>query len=700
MRNKADGPFTLLAAACALVLAGAAPAASAANVLPNASFELGMCNWYWHSADADAFQARAAVEWEDLLPDVREDGAWHGHRCVRLVAAERQRLTARSGWMQLPAKQPRTFSVFLKRARTDAAAGGGDVELWIESPAGGGRSVMGRVKPTGAWQRFSVTQPADLAGGEWVRVAVRLDGPQAVEADATQLEPGDHATAFALRQATEVAVTAASSDHWFTGEETPTLVAAVATSDPQGPATRQVRLTATDFNGREIFTREVSVNMNTNKLPVALAPLTARAFGNFRIRAELLGAEPDQDETQLNVTRPVMMRPPARASAFGATLRLKRSDFDLADKMGVRWLRLPLVTQWFVVEPKRDQWRWFDEPLRAAWRRGLEVLGALDASAHWENDAQDRGSRPEEWDNYVRQTVGHYHRWIRAWEVWNEPDQPGLLAGRDPADQLKNYVDLLKRAYAAAKEADPSCLIVGGALGDARWAPKLIELGALQAMDVLSVHMRSRSPAEDFEAMKPTLAELLAGIRAAMKAHGGEKPVWITAGGLSNVGSSYREGRVEGPWRSLRPTTARDAAAFLTRQYALAMAAGVEKFFYDVAAAPTAAEEAATGFVEADGSPTAVSAAYATASGLLDCATFVKRHDLGSEARGFEFQRAGENGRVLVAWADAETGVEVALPAGWASSEVRALDIMGNLVVREPAKARLTRSPIYLVTSQ
>ncbi|MBI5394008.1 MAG: hypothetical protein HZA91_01790 [Verrucomicrobia bacterium] len=700
MKRTADSSTVLLAAACAFAAVASVTVALAENVLPNGSFELGMCNWYWQATDADVFQARAAVEWEDLLPDVREEGAWHGQRCVRLALGERQRMMARSGWMQLPAKQPRTFSIFLKRARTDANAVSGEVELWVESPAGGGRSVVGRVKPTGAWQRFSVTQPAGLAAGGWVRAGVRVDGPQAVEMDAAQLEAGDKATAFATRLAAEVAVTAASSDHWFTGDDTPTLVAAVATCEPQGPATRQVRLVATDFNGREIFAREVTVNMNTNKLPVALAPLTARAFGNFRVRAELVGAEPDHDETQLNVTRPVAMRPPARASVFGATLRLKRGDFDLAEKMGVRWLRLPLVTQWFVVEPKRDQWHWFDEPLRAAWRRGLEVLGALDASAHWENDAQDRGSRPEEWDNYVRQTVGHYHRWIRAWEVWNEPDQPGLLAGRDQTDQLKNYVDLLKRTYAAAKEADPACLVVGGALGDARFAPKLIELGALPAMDVLSLHMRSASALEDFETRKPSLAELLGAVRAAMKARGGEKPVWITAGGLNNVGSSYREGRVDGPWRANRKTTARDAAALLARQYAIAMASGVEKFFYDIAAAPTAAEEEATGFTESDGSPTAVAAAYATASGLLDGATFLKRHDLGGGARALEFQRAGENGRVLVAWATAETGVEVAMPAGWASAEVRALDVMGNLVVREGAKARLTRSPAYLVTTQ
>jgi hypothetical protein len=85
---------------------------------------------------------------------------------------------------------------------------------------------------------------------------------------------------------------------------------------------------------------------------------------------------------------------------------------------------------------------------------------------------------------------------------------------------------------------------------------------------------------------------------------------------------------------------------------------------------------------------------------LLDSATFVKRHDLGAGALASEFQRAGENGRVLVAWATAEGGVEVALPPGWASAEVRALDVMGNMVVREPNKARLTRSPMYFVTSQ
>ncbi len=700
MRKPAGSPTVYLAAACALVIAASSPAAPAANVLPNASFELGMCAWYWQAADADAFQARAAVEWADLLPDVREDVAWHGQRSVRLTVAEGQRITARSGWLQLPAKQPRTFSVFLKRARTDANAVSGEVELWVESPAGGGRSVVGRVKPTGTWQRFSVTQPAKLASGDWVRVGVRADGRQAMEVDAAQLEAGEQATAFAPRLPAEVAVTAASSDHWFTGEETPTLVAAVAAYDAQGPATRQVRLTATDYNGREVFTREVTLNMNTNKLPVALAPLTARAFGNFRVRADMAGAVPDHDETQLNVTRPVMMRPPARASAFGATIRLRRSDFDLSEKMGVRWMRLPLVTQWFVVEPKRDQWRWFDEPLRAAWRRGLEVLGALDASAHWENDAQDRGSKPEEWDNYARQTVSHYRRWIHAWEVWNEPDQPGLLAGRNQEDQLKNYVDLLRRTHAAAKEADPACLVVGGALGDARWAPKLIELGALQAMDVLSLHIRPRSAAEDFETMKPSLPELLGSIRAAMLARGGEKPIWITAGGLNNVRSSYADGRADGPWRARRPTTAHDAAALLARQYVIAMASGVEKFFYDMAATPTAPDEDATGFTESDGSPTAVAAAYATVSGLLDCAAFVKSHDLGAGVRAMEFQRAGENGRVLVAWAVAEAGAEVALPAPWASAEVRELNVMCNQTARTGQRARLTRAPTFFVTTQ
>ncbi len=696
-------PYALL-----LLLLAPAPA-PAANVLPNSSFELGMCNWTWQTTDADAFHWRPVVEWEDMIPDVREEGAWHGKRCVRLDLAERFRMFIRSPWVRLPADQPRTFSIYLKRDPADTGGIGKEVELRFEpAPGAGAAALTGRVRLPAEWQRFTLTQPAP-AQAEAVRVGLRADGPMKFLFDAAQLESGAQATAFAPRAPVEVAITAASSDHWFVSGETPTLVVAAADYDPKTVEPRKIRLTARNFDQREVVGRELALNTASNRFAVTLTPFNVREVGNFVAGAELAGQPAVRDETSINVVRPVVMRPPARTSPFGATVRFRRADFDLAEKSGARWLRLPLVTQWFVVEPRRDQWQWFDEALRAVWRRGLEVLGALDASAYWENDKDDRGARPEEWAAYVTQTVRRYRNWIHAWEVWNEPDQPGLLAGATQDETLRNYADLLRRTHAAAREADPHCLIVGGALGDAKLAPKLVQLGALNAMDALSIHARSVSATEDFETQKPPLVETIGAVYAAMRAQGGLKPIWITAAGLRNVGSGFRDAAGGAPARPAdRQVPPRHAAGFIVRQYALAMSLGVEKLFYDIVAAPTGSEEETTGFYGDDTAPSMLAVAYATASGLLDAATFLKRHDVGPYSRALEFRRPGDSGRLLVAWAvnptpaapDAEFVTEIDLPGDWSSPEVRAMDVMGNILPPTGPKARLTQVPTLFVAAR
>ena len=73
---------------------------------------------------------------------------------------------------------------------------------------------------------------------------------------------------------------------------------------------------------------------------------------------------------------------------------------------------------------------------------------------------------------------------------------------------------------------------------------------------------------------------------------------------------------------------------------------------------------------------------------------------LGPGTRAFEFRRAGDNGRVLVAWALPAEGAEIQLPAEWASAKARALDLMGNMWIVDDAHVRLTRLPVYWVTIQ
>jgi len=279
--------------------------------------------------------------------------------------------------------------------------------------------------------------------------------------------------------------------------------------------------------------------------------------------------------------------------------------------------------------------------------------------------------------------------------VWNEPDQPGSLAGGDTEERLRNYAWLLQRTYAAAKATDPGCLIVGGALGDPALAPKLLQPGVLNAMDALSIHLPPASSAADLAA-DPPVSKTVAAVKAAMRAGGGEKPVWITSGGLRNVASSYREQAADK--RALLP---RDAAALVVRQHVLALASGAEKFFCALAS-PWGAldEDAANGFFEYDDSPTPAAVAYYVANGLLDAATFLGERKLAAGARAFEFQRAGDNGRVLVMWALPEKGMEVPLPPEWTTSDSRTVDLMGNVGTVDGPRARLTRLPMYWVTTK
>ncbi|MBM3888400.1 MAG: endo-1,4-beta-xylanase, partial [Verrucomicrobia bacterium] len=614
--------------------------AFAGNVLPNASFELGLAHWTWQVTDADAFASRPQVEWEESPPDVQEAGGFHGRRCVRVALDERQQLTLRSQWQRLPADQARTFSIHLHAAPQPKTATAPLIEMAIESAQAPANAARGRVRPTANWQRHLLTQPARKARAgetEPVRVALRLRGPQTLWLDAAQLETGVVASGFAPRLPAEVAVTVARRDHWFVAPESPTLVVAVANYDTRRPKSLwEVRLTGRNLDDRQLYQHELAVDTATNIFAVATTGFPGSELGHFTITAELkaVGA---RDETGLSLVRAIAARPPARASQFGAALPCRREHLDLAARLGARWVRMPLLTQWFVVEPKSDQWQWHDEIVRAAWRRGCEVLGSLDASAHWENGPQDRGARPVEWDNYVRQTVGHYQSLIHAWEVWNEPDQPSLLAGRDTQERLKNYTDLLRRTFATAKEVDPNCVIVGGSLGDPARATELFELGALEAMDVLSLHARPAVRGDDFGFKQP-LPEIVTALKRAMRARGAEKPIWITSSAW-RVASGYPRQAASQPGAG--PLFApRAAVAVLVRQYAQAMAAGVEKLFCDFARPLGESEnDCRAGFVECDNSPTAMAAAYYIVSGLLDGATFLARRDPHPNARVLEFSR-------------------------------------------------------------
>jgi hypothetical protein len=91
---------------------------------------------------------------------------------------------------------------------------------------------------------------------------------------------------------------------------------------------------------------------------------------------------------------------------------------------------------------------------------------------------------------YARYAASTWRGKVRHYEVWNEWN--GGMGHANPTEEMKSpeaYLPLLQATYAAVKEADPSAIVIGGAVdGNVRWTERLVELGGMKHMDVLSIH--------------------------------------------------------------------------------------------------------------------------------------------------------------------------------------------------------------------
>jgi len=137
----------------------------------------------------------------------------------------------------------------------------------------------------------------------------------------------------------------------------------------------------------------------------------------------------------------------------------------------------------------------------------------------------------------------------------------------------EDYVPLLKVAYAAAKEADPDCVILGLDSNPPDWTKDCLALGAAGHFDVFSLHQYTqRTPGGE----NGPLASFLGVHRALLMEHGlGDIEIWQTEGGPDTADATF--------YRDLDPLATSDGrweAIWHARYYLSAMAVGARKFFF------------------------------------------------------------------------------------------------------------------------
>jgi hypothetical protein len=390
----------------------------------------------------------------------------------------------------------------------------------------------------------------------------------------------------------------------------------------------------------------------------------------------------------------------------------------LARKAGVTWYR-DWSLKWQDIEPAPGEFHWEvgDAQIDRVLAEQVRLMALLPPfpSADWNSEAPaalaSKGypgvrlrqawapKEPAELARFVGQAAGRYKGRVGVWECLNEPVYTDYaLPGRDKPEFKKHgakgygvqdYVDLLKRAYAAAKQADPACRIIGGiGCGPDHFALEAIAKGCLDSCDLFNLHIYPGiQPPESFI---PKMQVLV----AAMDAAGRRRPIWITEFSYYGTDTYPREPFIpdSSNWAEERLLQGeKQCADYTIRFFTVMMSVGVEKIFIHSGAngAVNAAQFECCLFGPG-GAPTKVFPALAVFTDLMGSRpVLTESQRLGKT--GYSYAFATEKGPVTVLW-DTADHPQSAVPV---PADCVCLDLMGR-PIRGPTVA-LGSSPVYLI---
>lgn len=214
---------------------------------------------------------------------------------------------------------------------------------------------------------------------------------------------------------------------------------------------------------------------------------------------------------------------------------------DLMLKTGGAWVREDFA--WSLIEPAPDQFDWTatDRIVGQLGARNLNILGLLAYSVSWATPTQEDDGTPmsfyapdpDQYYTFVRTLVGRYKNVIHYWEVWNEPDNATFWK---PAPDPAAYATILKTAYRAVKDEDPTAKVVtGGVSGNAvPFLEQALSGDAANSFDILAIHPyavpldMNQARTESRPEVHKMLDVELNKYQAFLSRHNLDKPIWVT----------------------------------------------------------------------------------------------------------------------------------------------------------------------------
>ncbi|KPK65554.1 MAG: hypothetical protein AMK73_02700, partial [Planctomycetes bacterium SM23_32] len=611
-------------------------------------------------------------------------------------------LLGHEGWVPVERGRPYVFSAYVMADRPATP-----VRLLLREAEG--RNSTRDFSVGTDWQRveLSVTAQRDFMCGFVGLDLTDSELPGAtLWVDAVQLEPGVAATAYQPRRPVEAFFVPAEPGDSFIASDGRFVAVLRAFNDSAEEVALRGVVRVSDIRDRVVDEQDMGLDLPPGRSSQYAYGFASESPGFFRLHRS---AE-DGREQQM---RFALVEPLSDGDsvfgmnhAFGDPFLL-----PLAHAAGLSVWR-DWSVQWNLVQPEPDGFDFSvpDVQIGRVLEAGGRVLVLLPfPSAEWAgtpDEAQMRDAagprtwelrrlptafKPRDlgqWADYVRASVEHYGDRAEAFEILNEPLYTTYAIPQRFGYDLPDYLDLLRTAYRAAKEADPDCTVVGGISGhpDMSWTRRFVEEGGLEWCDVTNYHIYPHKGWP--EVYDEALAERL----EQMRERGELKPIWMTEFGVYgdddpaftpySVGDSTMD-------NSGRPSELA-AAADLVRFAAIFCAHGVRKVFYHAGTChPLNESNAENVFFEYGGAPRKQYAAQAALSNLIGPDfEFVRKWEEPEWVEAYEFRSRGRS--VVILWSRSEAPPPLDVPDG-----MRALDLMGAEL--PAARLVLDEVPIYLV---
>ena len=533
------------------------------NLLRNgASFETG----------GEGVRPFASYSWTEKMvepgipPVFDTTTAVHGTTSLRLTASDPVKLGNPRGFafvgavfnrVQLQRDHRYTVSAYLKADRPGMKA-----VLYCGETTWAGQE-WGEIPVTTEWKRYSIpfnTDDFKKSGYylTWVGMAPGCkEGTLWV--DAVQLEAGDLSD-FQPAQTIECAVEADSKEKLFESGKPCTLLLHVR-NNGKNPIAGAVKYVIRDYWEHEVRAGAVQINEKAETTAVHPVDLGKLPCGYYRgkftapdggVHEVIFGVYQPQPLTPLPDDWPLACHndpsPLVRKLGFGAVRAFDvftfsgiapekgKFDFTRADRMvkaakdcGLAIMPILGEFQWPAYRP--------DPPIPpyAQEKVTLTVIGGRQIRLTWPTQ--------EAWKGYVRALTARYKGEITHWEVMNEPNL--LMSAGE-------YVPYLQSAYAAAKEGNPDCRVVGVcATSDFAGKPgsftdSVFKQGGAKCFDILSVHLYHPNPPE--RTLEIGSDKLLEQWRKSLKeTYGADLPVWHTERSFISRELGYSRDRVNVP---------------------------------------------------------------------------------------------------------------------------------------------------------